>query len=537
MADFQLIGIEHPHNNDVLLGRGNYVNMHTGNKRFRYYVKMQREQYVATPKCDKPIFAKMIVSTIRNLVPPGRFLMKEKDNNLWSDVGDRKAWDKTRQALREHPTSTKINEATKFRIGPSVGESITAANRMPTSAPMPQAMAIRSSVLTGAPMSQAMMTTSSVPMGVPTPQVMAIASSLHMGMPTPQAMTEASSNKLLSIFNSQMDAAALYPQFPIEPSTRASASWGEDFPLSDEDIDEHEGNNNEHDYAHDNFLGNDDVKHALVNNVASEKNEAFMYDHNGRAFTLTNNFVAGDSEATTKDTGIASHQNVRPNYNRRSSLKINPKYSDAANTSDNSTIETRRGSETNNVTSDSSEITFDPISKIYTSELPKKGNDADISTDYSILSHEGVSPSKLESLKNPDQIDTKAMSDLRHSLLRSSLISCEGNEDERRINFDITKIDIAKVDDLMCPRSRRHSSILSRCSALSNLTNLSRITGRMSICENMSLPDSGIFSMSETELRDWQKEAADWEREAEMDENQAMQNLQPNQDNVKISIT
>jgi len=120
MADFQLIGIEHPHDNDVLLGRGNHVNAHAGNKRFRLYVQMQRELYVATPKCDKPIFAKMIVSTIRNLIPPGRFLMLDRHTKSWSDVGDRKAWDKTRQALREKVQ--KISDTTS----PSVGKPVMA---------------------------------------------------------------------------------------------------------------------------------------------------------------------------------------------------------------------------------------------------------------------------------------------------------------------------------------------------------------------------------------------------------------------------
>ena len=94
--------IEDPHDNDVLFGRGNFVNSHAGNLRFRTYVYAQREEYARTPKNKKPIFARLIVNTIRNdLVPPGRFLIQDKSTKLWSDVGDRKAWDKTRQALRD----------------------------------------------------------------------------------------------------------------------------------------------------------------------------------------------------------------------------------------------------------------------------------------------------------------------------------------------------------------------------------------------------------------------------------------------------
>ena len=90
-----------PHDNDVLSGRGGNVNSHPGNKRFRDYVFAQRNLYAATPRNRKPAFAKLIVNTIRNLDPPGRFLMQDKETKLWYDIGDKMAWKKTRQALRE----------------------------------------------------------------------------------------------------------------------------------------------------------------------------------------------------------------------------------------------------------------------------------------------------------------------------------------------------------------------------------------------------------------------------------------------------
>ena len=43
----------------------------------------------------------MIVDEIRNRTPPGRFLKQDGATKLWYDIGEKKALDKTRQALRE----------------------------------------------------------------------------------------------------------------------------------------------------------------------------------------------------------------------------------------------------------------------------------------------------------------------------------------------------------------------------------------------------------------------------------------------------
>lgn len=103
MNEIQQSGIRTPHDNDVLSGRGNYANRHPGNKRFRAYVSSQRELYAAAPKNEKSIFAKTIVRTIRSLQPPGRFLKRDPNTELWVDIGNRKSLLKTRQALRENP--------------------------------------------------------------------------------------------------------------------------------------------------------------------------------------------------------------------------------------------------------------------------------------------------------------------------------------------------------------------------------------------------------------------------------------------------
>jgi hypothetical protein len=86
--------------NDVLCGRGGLTNHHAGNIFFRRLVRMHQEAYVQATKRDKASVAKKIVDHIRNLNPSGRFLKKDS-NGDWVDIGDRKAREKTSQALRE----------------------------------------------------------------------------------------------------------------------------------------------------------------------------------------------------------------------------------------------------------------------------------------------------------------------------------------------------------------------------------------------------------------------------------------------------
>lgn len=97
----QLKDIPHPHNNDVLSGRGNFVNYHVGNEFFRALVRKHKGAYVACPKAQKARFSRMIVDEVRNQNPSGRFLKQDPKTELWYDTGDKKALDKTRQALRE----------------------------------------------------------------------------------------------------------------------------------------------------------------------------------------------------------------------------------------------------------------------------------------------------------------------------------------------------------------------------------------------------------------------------------------------------
>lgn len=68
---------------------------------------MHRPDYVRAPKIQKPSVARVIVRAIRNGDPPGRFLRKDEKTGKWIDIGDKKAAEKTSQALREKTDDEK----------------------------------------------------------------------------------------------------------------------------------------------------------------------------------------------------------------------------------------------------------------------------------------------------------------------------------------------------------------------------------------------------------------------------------------------
>lgn len=100
-ADWPLKGIKDPHDNDVMYGRGGGTNHHPGNKNYRKMVEDRKLEYVNSKRLDKPLVALEIIRLWRAQVPPGRFLKLDDKTGLWHDVGDKKAREKTSQALRE----------------------------------------------------------------------------------------------------------------------------------------------------------------------------------------------------------------------------------------------------------------------------------------------------------------------------------------------------------------------------------------------------------------------------------------------------
>ena len=94
-----------PHDNDVLLGRGGKNNQHMGNEQLRNLARCHAQKYRSASKKDKSVISREIVSHIRNLYPPGRFLKRKYPTNKWEDVGDDIAREKARQAMRDAVSS------------------------------------------------------------------------------------------------------------------------------------------------------------------------------------------------------------------------------------------------------------------------------------------------------------------------------------------------------------------------------------------------------------------------------------------------
>ena len=84
---------------DVLCGRGGLTNSHIGNKHYRQIVADHQGEYLKARKRDKIIIAQRIVSIVKG--NGGRFLKRSADGESWVAVSDKKAQEKTSQALRE----------------------------------------------------------------------------------------------------------------------------------------------------------------------------------------------------------------------------------------------------------------------------------------------------------------------------------------------------------------------------------------------------------------------------------------------------
>jgi hypothetical protein len=84
---------------DVLSGRGGGTNVHFGNRSFRDIINKYRTLYLRSKKNDKPAISRAIVKEIRSR--GGRFLKKNEKDNLYYEIGDAQAREKTSQALRQ----------------------------------------------------------------------------------------------------------------------------------------------------------------------------------------------------------------------------------------------------------------------------------------------------------------------------------------------------------------------------------------------------------------------------------------------------
>mmetsp|Transcript_3022 Transcript_3022/g.6615 ORF Transcript_3022/g.6615 Transcript_3022/m.6615 type:complete len:561 (+) Transcript_3022:240-1922(+) len=111
--DQRLIGVTTVNDRDIICGRGGLALKHPGNSAYRKIVSLNKELYATCLKTEKLRISKSIVAAIREIT--GRFLEREDgktsasleekddDGNLvaWRDIGDKRAVEKTSQALRE----------------------------------------------------------------------------------------------------------------------------------------------------------------------------------------------------------------------------------------------------------------------------------------------------------------------------------------------------------------------------------------------------------------------------------------------------
>jgi len=86
-----------PH--DVLLGRGGATNSHEGNRKFRTLVAEHQQEYLKARKREKVGIARRIVAIVHN--NGGRFLKRTDNAQNWIEVTEKRAQEKTSQALRE----------------------------------------------------------------------------------------------------------------------------------------------------------------------------------------------------------------------------------------------------------------------------------------------------------------------------------------------------------------------------------------------------------------------------------------------------
>lgn len=117
-----------PHPHDVLCGRGSMVNSHPGNVIFRRIIEANKEVYHSCQDHHKALLSRSIVDVIRNQTPPGRFLTRLPGSNEWVDVGNEKALQKTRDALRCKEISESIHSPQE-EINNNVARPSGSANR------------------------------------------------------------------------------------------------------------------------------------------------------------------------------------------------------------------------------------------------------------------------------------------------------------------------------------------------------------------------------------------------------------------------
>jgi hypothetical protein len=88
-----------PQDEDILSGRGGFVNNHPGNMHYVALVRGYRESYASAPRSQKQEISQYIVRTLRE--ENRRFLRWRADSNLWVLMTQAEAVRKTSGAIRD----------------------------------------------------------------------------------------------------------------------------------------------------------------------------------------------------------------------------------------------------------------------------------------------------------------------------------------------------------------------------------------------------------------------------------------------------
>ncbi|KAL7470582.1 hypothetical protein ACHAXS_010828 [Conticribra weissflogii] len=93
--------IEHPSDNDFLLGEAATSNAHVGNKKYRRLISKRRVEYMLSDGSHRRKIVNSLVRKWKSQDPPGRFLKRNTKTKLWYDVGEDSSKEKTASLFNE----------------------------------------------------------------------------------------------------------------------------------------------------------------------------------------------------------------------------------------------------------------------------------------------------------------------------------------------------------------------------------------------------------------------------------------------------
>jgi hypothetical protein len=97
---------------DIIGGQGKDADLHPGNVMFRKLVNAHKQTYAQAPNADKRKISKGIVIALRRF--GFKFSKLDKKSGCYDDIGDKKAVEKTSQALREKRSNKSDSNSSSY---------------------------------------------------------------------------------------------------------------------------------------------------------------------------------------------------------------------------------------------------------------------------------------------------------------------------------------------------------------------------------------------------------------------------------------